>query len=384
MDKFLYLSDREFCSGEKDGLVTKAGSGYVKKYNDAVIQSIAHDNWKNSGASAQYQHREPVNTVVEAAVTGICRYSDTEYLYTVQVNDVSAILKKDYLTQAEQYVLHSNKQLFKGADFNNGGTILTAVSDDRQTSHIASFNIERGDLNVLTSGDSVDENPSFSHKDGSILFNSRGVGRNQYLQKVSEGNSTLFRISAGFFSSTDEIMCEENIDLVSPKEDKNGNLYYIRKPHKLKKASDFSVLDIILMPFRLIYNLFRLLFFLSNVGRKSKKKTDEQSSGNNPYMTPTQSERDLYIMNEKINIEKEEKANTKKGDKHPGFAPRSFELYKQSPDGAKTKLKSGVLDYDITPDGTIVFTNGRYIIRLDGESETVLTKDRLINRVKIR
>ncbi len=386
MEEFIYISDLETASGKENGQLKKSGSGYIAKYKDTVVKSITKNDWKNTGASAQFQQRQSAEIPeMNAVLSGVCPYSDEDFLYSVQVGDVSAILKKNYETDAEQYLIHSNKQYFSDLDFDRrSNRVAVAVSDDYQTSHIGTFDIERSDLNILTSGDAVDEHPSFSQKDGSILFSSRGVGRNNNLEKVGVGPSSIYRITDGHFSTCDVILAEENVDLIAPKEDKDGNIYYIRKPYKVKKSQNMTIGDLLLAPFRLFYNLFRLLFFLSQVGKKSKKKTGGNSGGANPSVTPEMSERDIYIMNERIHLAKEEKQNSKKGDKTAGYAPHSFELIKLSPDGAKTKLRSAVLSYDFDKEGSIVINNGKYIISLKDNNETVLCKDKLIYPFRIK
>lgn len=78
----------------------------------------------------------------------------------------------------------------------------------------------------------------------------------------------------------------------------------------------------------------------------------------------------------------EEKANTKKGDKYPGFAPHSFELVRRGPDGVETVIKKGVLSFDIGEDDTILYTNGKYIFALKDGEEKVLHKDNKITNVR--
>ncbi len=54
-------------------------------------------------------------------------------------------------------------------------------------------------------------------------------------------------------------------------------------------------------------------------------------------------------------------------------------------DGSLTCLKKGVLDFDLTADGEIVFSNGKYLIMMDKEGkEQVIEKTDLINRVRVR
>jgi len=47
-------------------------------------------------------------------------------------------------------------------------------------------------------------------------------------------------------------------------------------------------------------------------------------------------------------------------------------------------LQIGVLDYDVTADKKIIFTNGRYVFLFDGTEKTVLFKEQRIDKVRIK
>ncbi len=47
-------------------------------------------------------------------------------------------------------------------------------------------------------------------------------------------------------------------------------------------------------------------------------------------------------------------------------------------------MKKGVLDFDVTANDGIVFSNGKYLIKMDREGrEQVIEKTDLINRVRV-
>jgi len=163
-------------------------------------------------------------------------------------------------------------------------------------------------------------------------------------------------------------------------------LYYIRKPYKNKssvKGAGRMLLDILLLPFWLLYGLIKLLFFFAGLAQKSAKKGKNVSHGNNPYVENQKSEREFYIQNERLNIEKEEQRNKRSGDKNPGFAPKKFELWRASLKGEKTCLAKGVLDYDVTAGQKIIYTNGRYVFLLDGGEIKPIFNDKKIHKVRI-
>jgi hypothetical protein len=58
------------------------------------------------------------------------------------------------------------------------------------------------------------------------------------------------------------------------------------------------------------------------------------------------------------------------------LVPKSWELCRRNPDGATQVLAGGVLAYDVSDDGSVVFTNGNAIFLLppDGRREHLLTE----------
>lgn len=205
------------------------------------------------------------------------------------------------------------------------------------------------------------------------------------MQAVAYSESVICAITEG--NSFIDIASQKGYDLLMPKSDSEDNIYFIKKPYKNKpagKSAGQTLLDIVLFPYWLIYGIGRVLVFLANLSKKSDKTAQNTTAGANPSVENIKSEREIYLQSELIDVEREEKRNKKSGDKNPGFAPKNFELWKQSTDGKQTLVRKGVLAYDITPDNKVVYSNGRYIILKDGEIEIVLKKDRIINNFALK
>ena len=67
-----------------------------------------------------------------------------------------------------------------------------------------------------------------------------------------------------------------------------------------------------------------------------------------------------------------------------GLVPKDWELVKRSPNGVETILATGVLTYDISPMGDIVYTDGKRIFVLSPNGDPhELGRDRFIERVLV-
>ncbi|OPZ88332.1 MAG: hypothetical protein BWY74_03186 [Firmicutes bacterium ADurb.Bin419] len=78
------------------------------------------------------------------------------------------------------------------------------------------------------------------------------------------------------------------------------------------------------------------------------------------------------------------KENTARGEKYPGIAPKEWELVKMDKNGGFSCIKKGVMGFDVDSAGNIVYSNGKYIIRiLEGGKEEVVGKIDMIDKMLI-
>ena len=81
---------------------------------------------------------------------------------------------------------------------------------------------------------------------------------------------------------------------------------------------------------------------------------------------------EIFIEGNLINANKEYKNNLKHKDKFAGYAPRSWKLVRIDRNGNKTVLATSVIDYTISCDGSIVYTNGKHVLIIkDGKTEKI-------------
>ena len=97
-----------------------------------------------------------------------------------------------------------------------------------------------------------------------------------------------------------------------------------------------------------------------------------EKSGN-PAKTQNKNPRELMIEGNLINAQNEYKNNLRHKDNYAGIAPWSWQLIKQDKNGNKTVIKNGVIDYSLSSDGEIVYTNGKHVVKIDlnGKQEKI-------------
>lgn len=173
----------------------------------------------------------------------------------------------------------------------------------------------------------------------------------------------------------DEIASETGGDLLQPRQTEDGTLYYIRKPYEsgVPQASLFgSVKDAALFPFRMARAVFQYfnVFSMMYTGK--------------PLVTPKGAvqrrldPRQMFIYGNLMRAHMPQAQE----DEAQGMVPSSWELVRRAPGGQTEVIAKNVLAFDVARDGSVLYSNGAAITRLDpsGHSEHVL-KAELIERV---
>jgi hypothetical protein len=91
--------------------------------------------------------------------------------------------------------------------------------------------------------------------------------------------------------------------------------------------------------------------------------------GYNPAKGKDYDGKQLEVKGNMINVEKTKKENASKKDSDYGYVPTSWQLIEVH---SGEVIKSGIADYDVCEDGTIIATNGRRIFEIkDGSAKKV-------------
>ena len=108
------------------------------------------------------------------------------------------------------------------------------------------------------------------------------------------------------------------------------------------------------------------------------------TNGNNGTKAKKKSKEELFIEGNLIKAEENQKTNERKGEKYAGIIPYEWELMKRTVLGETISIKKGVLAFDVQKDGHVIYSNGKYIIKmLDNKEEERIADLSLVNYIKI-
>lgn len=365
MEKFLFADGSEICLYE-DGKVSKFPSKFIENYK-ANAESIERSkSWKHSGEGAQFRGDVRLNegkTVFESSINGLfIADEEKEIIYSFEINQTSGIYRKNLADEkgGEAHIITSIDSSFKDGSFDaRSGMLALSVQRNFVNSDIAIFDVAKGDYKTVTDGDTLDSEPFISPDNANIIyFSSRGVGRDSSGNFACFSPSSIYRLDLDAVEAV-EIKSDEKFSYLKPVE-YNGKLYAIKTPGKEKGEN--PLLEIILIPFRIIQAIANFV----NVFVRAFTGKSLASGGNNPTKGREYDSRREFIKGNLINVEKEMQKNRKKGGDF-GFIPLSWQLIEVE---SGNVIKSGIADYDIAPDGTIICTNGKHIFAIrDGKTQ---------------
>ncbi|MCL2566312.1 MAG: hypothetical protein FWE24_11005 [Defluviitaleaceae bacterium] len=331
------------------------------KYKEREREIRLKNEWKHSGAGAMftgsYLPDMPDSDMMRLAITGLSKGVDERLIYAINFENGGGVYFKPIdQEELETPILVNMKTRFYELDINPSGNIAVSCAEGYFERHIALLKIEGNDLRIITEGDSSDCNPKWSKKDGDKLYyDSAGIAFDNAGNFAGYGPRSIYSLhtKTGDF---EEILTGDKYDYSSPFEDKNGYLYYIRRPYK-QSRDKMSFKDFVLAPFRILRAFGAMLDLFTRRYTGESLKT----SGANPAKLDTKSPQQIFIDGNLYEADKILKENAAAGDKNPGYAPRSWELVKRTPEGEEQVVQKSVMSYMVT-DAGIVYSNGKYII----------------------
>ncbi len=378
--KFAFVDGEKLCIHE-NGKTAVLESKYLSRARESALRSAKNKEWKRkTDMLVDDELYFDFDEEVRAAVHCVSHTdSEEKIIYSFSVNGTSGIYYQ-YVNDKEKteaHLISSNEVEFVGFSVCKNGKILSTVQTSSVCANIAVMDNKSGDFQYLTGGDSLDENPSLD-RDGNILFNSYGVGRDQNNAFVTYGPSEIYRFDNDA-KETKLLISSEKFSYVKPIADKNGNIYCIRKP-AIDPPDENVFLQILLIPVRIVQAIVGFISaFVACFAKKPLiQGQSARSIGNGGESAKNGANtQKMLINNHLVNVEKELKRNKKWSDL--GFIPRSWTLVKIcGKDGSfdeytEYELAFGAGDFCLVEEENenhLIYTTGRQIFDVHDKGES--------------
>lgn len=361
--------------GEKK---TELTCGKIVKYKEALESIRRRSDWKTSGKGAAFMGTAPTVDPdnISARVCGISE-NNGQLVYGVMLDESASLYQRSYdrVDNNEGLILSGNDLYFGDFDCLNG-KMAVSLGHARGELHIAVMEPPASGYTEYTDGDTSEENPWWSRcLEDRIYFSTAGNARNEYggIGAVSPKSGAYLDVAAGEMK---EFLSDEKYDFMKVKDDSKGNIYCIRQPYGGEKAkSGVRFSDVILFPYRVIKGFLGWLNFVCTMwGGESLKNGDDGSGLPGFTRLKNRDPKNIIIDGNIIKAEENAKRNRDKDDDMSGLMPLSRVLLRIDEDGGQTVVKKGVLDYTVCADGSLLVSNGRHILHIDGDKESHVTK----------
>lgn len=359
-----------FSNGERMGMIREGEtfplpSQRYQRYREAMQEIRRQHQWKNSGTGALFmgnlsglaEDQEPAVRIGGMALLDGLLY------YTAFLGGVGGLYTKDPLNPdaPEGVIVHRQGMNTAGLCW-NGASFATTLLEGRER-HLGFFTLPRGELTVVTQGETVEAGPSWSRDCQQVWFSSAGWGREAPGGEPVLGPRAICRLDANTMELT-EVYAQPGRDCISPQEGEDGSLWFLRRPRREAQEGN-TLADIAAAPGKVVRAMGGWLdLFTRRYAGESLR-----SGGGKAKQKP---ERDLIIEGNLINAQRALEENQSQGEAYPGIIPRSWELVRLAPGGENPEVvQKGVLAYALAPGG-YVFSNGRHILRATGTGKPEL------------
>ena len=359
-----------FSNGERMGMIREGEtfplpSQRYQRYREAMQEIRRQHQWKNSGTGALFmgnlsglaEDQEPAVRIGGMALLDGLLY------YTACLGGVGGLYTKDPLNPdaPEGVIVHRQGMNTAGLCW-NGASFATTLLEGRER-HLGFFTLPRGELTVVTQGETVEAGPSWSRDCQQVWFSSAGWGREAPGGEPVLGPRAICRLDANTMELT-EVYAQPGRDCISPQEGEDGSLWFLRRPRREEQEGN-TLADIAAAPGKVVRAMGGWLdLFTRRYAGESLR-----SGGGKAKQKP---ERDLIIEGNLINAQRALEENQSQGEAYPGIIPRSWELVRLAPGGENPEVvQKGVLAYALAPGG-YVFSNGRHILRATGTGKPEL------------
>ena len=252
----IYTSENKIYSFENSNK-TEIPCGRVIKYKETLDSIRRRSEWKTTGAGAMFTGTAMKAETIEmpARITGLacCGDKDGELIYGIQLDGSSSLYRRstDRTDMNEGLILSGNDISFGAFDFLDGKLAVSIGSSMHL--HIGVMEPPSSAYEEFTDGDTIEEDPYWSRfNKGRIYFSTAGYGR--------DANGVIGGISprSGAYLDTvtremEEFLTDPKYDYYKIKDDKYGNIYYIRQPYGGEKSRDgIKFTDVLFFPVRLL------------------------------------------------------------------------------------------------------------------------------------
>jgi hypothetical protein len=351
------------------GAVQEVTSPYAQQAMDRAERSREKNAWKKGtafGVAAQGNFRDFEQASDPFLISSARFTGEGKLLYFQADRGMGGLFSYDVASGHEERLLHRQQlQLDDLCLAQSGETIFCTLRGRGGASHIATMRTSGDGLRELTGGDTIDSAPTpVPGDENTVIYQSAGIGRDQQGGWAAIGHVTLQELNIATGRIT-PVLEDPRYDFLSPRVAPDGALFFIRRPYEPPQYKAGNVvLDTVLFPFRLLRAVFHYLNFFSLM--YSRKPLT--GAGGVPMQADL---KNIVLQGKRIDAERALRKEASIGG-IPSLVPSSWQLVRRTRNGGEAVVACNVSSFDVTPGGTVVYSNGRGLFALDAQGRSSL------------
>lgn len=378
---FAYLSAEELYIISPGGESKFVDSSFARETAENAQARQKRHSWKGSSdagafdswGSSKYDHWKEH----KAKFVSVTQGEDRDLLhYLLKLPNAIGLFKYTISSEKELRVFHTNHADINGISFHPNEDVLVGSFANEDQAHIGKIPSNSLDIDLLTDGDVYDSAPSWDISEpNTIYYQSCGIGRNQDGHFVGVSPVIVNRLNIE--TGEHETLCEdEKVDYLAPKVDQEGNLYFIQRPYghsHLRESWYEALYNLLMIPFRFIKGL------ISIVEAIAKMLNPQPMAKLGPNIENKGEDRYLEIKGTNIDLRKLKKDASKDG----AIVPNTWKLVMLDSSGVEHVIASSVIEFDVSPEGSLLFSNGYKIFEItNGKKKQIFKSSSIIDEVK--
>ncbi len=375
-----YISQGKLYLKPPSGNPGEVHSAYVQQMIDRREKSQRLHGWKQ-GTSFEPSFvggrmRQEPNDALNFNFTGLAFLKDAnKLLYFIQSDAFGGLFEYDIASGNELRLVHRQNLHFEDLHYDaNRDRLLCATRHQNGIANLVILSRDGSEYRELTAGDSCDTSPCWvdEHR---VVFQSQGLARTSDGYVVGYGPASLQLLDLRS-SEIEPVLEDAGHDLLQPRVDSDGDLYYLRRPYETVDYGTSNILvDTVMFPFRLLRAVFHYLNFFSMM---YSRKPLTGAGGPDTQVDAKQ----LMLKGMRIDTERALKRGQHVNGV-PSLVPTSWQLVRRTTRGEETLLATQVAAFTIGTDNTIVYTNGNRIFVLTPKGTATVTQDQIVEEIAL-
>lgn len=328
---------------------------------DQQVQIRARSAWKTNSATGKMMAGVlgpgPGAQVQPYRITGLASAgTGGDWIYALNTGSVGGIFTHHGGDRSEtRWFHHLNVEFSDLALHPSEPWVAFSQISDQGAAHLGITDPTGLQLQTVTEGDSRDEAPSWVPGVGkTLVFQSAGIGRTAdgAVGGLSPYHLQRLDLQSGELQT---VLDDPNHDLLLPRIDIAGNLWYVRRPYRKVEPARWGqlALDVLLFPLRLLWALVSFLNVFSQLFSGKPLITAGPIRKEGPEPTGLQ----LYGL--WIDAQKAEKEASR--GRPAALVPSTWKLIRRSPEGREEIWAESVISYDLTSTNEPIHTDGSAI-----------------------